>query len=124
MKNVICFPLIRFKVLLLQLSTLLCIIILTTLFDTIVWGGIKMSDINILLDQAVNETEKLIDGEVFLLRDLFKGYEWNRISRSNRLLLGTLFLNKISCDNLEITASAKTSSGQQKYQIIRRNHHA
>ncbi len=83
-----------------------------------------MSDINILLDQAVNETEKLIDGEVFLLRDLFKGYEWNRISRSNRLLLGTLFLNKISCDNLEITASAKTSSGQQKYQIIRRNHHA
>ena len=76
------------------------------------------------VEKAVNETAELSDGEVFLLRDLFKGYEWNRISRSNRLLLGTLFLNKISSENLEITASAKTSSGQQKYQIVRRNTHA
>ena len=26
---------------------------------------------------------------------MFKGYEWNRISRSDRLLLGTLFLNYV-----------------------------
>ena len=84
-------------------------------------GAAIMSDINVLLEKAVNETAELSDGEVFLLRDLFKGYEWNRISRSNRLLLGTLFLNKISS---EITASAKTSSGQQKYQIVRRNTYA
>lgn len=83
-----------------------------------------MSDINILLEKAVNETKELRDGEVFLLRDLFKGYEWNRISRSARLLLGTLFLNKISSENLEIVASAKTPSGQQKYQIVRRGDHA
>lgn len=87
-------------------------------------GDAIMSDINVLLEKAVNETAELSDGEVFLLRDLFKGYEWNRISRSNRLLLGTLFLNKISSENLEITASAKTSSGQQKYQIVRRKNHA
>ncbi|MCI9508068.1 MAG: single-stranded DNA-binding protein [Oscillospiraceae bacterium] len=79
-----------------------------------------MSDINALLEKAINETAKLSDGEDFLLRDLFKGYEWNRISRSNRLLLGTLFLNKINSENLDISASAKTSSGQQKYQIVRR----
>lgn len=87
-------------------------------------GDAIMSDINVLLEKAVNETAELSDGEVFLLRDLFKGYEWNRISRSNRLLLGTLFLNKISSENLEIAASAKTSSGQQKYQIVRRKNHA
>lgn len=87
-------------------------------------GGSIMSDINALLEKAINETAKLKDGEAFLLRDLFKGYEWNRISRSNRLLLGTLFLNKISSENLDISASAKTSSGQQKYQIVRRNSHA
>lgn len=87
-------------------------------------GDAIMSDINVLLEKAVNETAKLSDGEVFLLRDLFKGYEWYRISRSNRLLLGTLFLNKISNENLDITASAKTSSDQQKYQIVRRNNHA
>lgn len=83
-------------------------------------GGAIMSDINALLEKAINETKKLNDGEDFLLRDLFKGYEWNRISRSNRLLLGTLFLNKINSENLDISASAKTSSGQQKYQIVRR----
>ena len=87
-------------------------------------GAAIMSDINVLLEKAVNETAELSDGEVFLLRDLFKGYEWNRILRSNRLLLGTLFLNKISSENLEIVASAKTSSGQQKYQIVRRKKHA
>ena len=47
-------------------------------------GDAIMSDINVLLEKAVNETAELSDGEVFLLRDLFKGYEWNRISRSNR----------------------------------------
>ena len=55
-------------------------------------GEAIMSDINVLLEKAVNETAELSDGEVFLLRDLFKGYEWNRISRSTRLLLGTLFI--------------------------------
>ena len=83
-----------------------------------------MSDINVLLDKAVNETGELIDGEVFLLCDLFKGYEWNRISRNTRLLLGTLFLNKISSENLGVKASEKTSSGQQKYIIVRRSNHA
>lgn len=80
-----------------------------------------MSEINTLLDKAVRETHNLRDGEIFLLRDLFKGYEWNRISRSNRLLLGTLFLNKINNEYCGVTVSEKTSSGQQKYQIRRNN---
>ena len=37
----------------------------------------------------------LTAGEKMSVRDLFKGYEWNRISRSDRLLLGTLFLNYV-----------------------------
>ena len=48
---------------------------------------------NELLDLAIAETQNIKENEVFLVKDLFKGYEWNRISRSNRLLLGTLFLN-------------------------------
>jgi len=48
--------------------------------------------VNELLDRAKNELQYFKDGEIFLIRDLFKGYEWNRISRSDRLLLGTLFL--------------------------------
>ena len=46
---------------------------------------------NELLERALNETANLKSGEVFLIKYLFLGYEWNRISRSDRLLLGTLF---------------------------------
>lgn len=34
-----------------------------------------------LLDIAKDETKKLESGEIFIVRDLFKGYEWNRIER-------------------------------------------
>ncbi|MDD4752301.1 MAG: single-stranded DNA-binding protein [Desulfitobacteriaceae bacterium] len=76
-----------------------------------------MPDVNELLNSAIKETEKLNQGEVFLVRDLFKGYEWNRISRSERLLLGTLFLNHVNTSKTSIQAIEKTSSGQQKYKI-------
>jgi len=78
-------------------------------------GGIEVLNANELLEIAKDETKNLISGEVFLLRDLFKGYEWNRISRSNRLLLGTLFLNYIKSTDIGITPIEKTSSGQQRY---------
>lgn len=79
-----------------------------------------MLNANELLEIAKYETKNLISGEVFLLRDLFKGYEWNRIPRTNRLLLGTLFLNYIkSTDTVGVVPIEKTSSGQQKYMINR-----
>ena len=55
-----------------------------------------MATVNDLLFIAINETKKLNANEIFLVRDLFKGYEWNRISRSDRLLLGTLFLKVLT----------------------------
>ena len=39
-----------------------------------------MATVNDLLFIAINETKKLNANEIFLVRDLFKGYEWNRIS--------------------------------------------
>ncbi len=74
-----------------------------------------MPNVNVLLDIARNEITNLNNGEIFLLRDLFKGYEWNRISRSDRLLLGTLFLNYINAADNEVAPIEKTSSGQQRY---------
>lgn len=74
-----------------------------------------MSNVNGLLDLVKSEIKKLNLGEVFLRRDLFKGYEWNRISRSNRLLLGTLFLNYVNTTSYKVTVIEKTSSSQQKY---------
>ena len=83
-------------------------------------GDIKevndMFDVNIALEQAILETKNLNKDEVFLVKDLFKGYEWNRIPRKSRLMLGTLFLNHVnSSNNNELEAIDKTSSNQQKY---------
>jgi hypothetical protein len=74
-----------------------------------------MLDVNKLLELAIRETENLENGEIFLVKELFKGYEWNRIPRSDRLLLGTLFLNYVNKADGAIRAIEKTTSGQQKY---------
>lgn len=76
-----------------------------------------MATVNDLLFKAINETKKLNANEIFLVRDLFKGYEWNRISRSDRLLLGTLFLNYVHSSEIQLEPIEKTSSGQQKYKV-------
>lgn len=74
-----------------------------------------MPNVNGLLETSISELSNVDPGEIFLVRDLFKGYEWNRIARSDRLLLDTLFLNYINTANNEVTPIEKTSSGQQKY---------
>ena len=76
-------------------------------------------DVNKLLEIAISETSNLVEDEIFLVKDLFKGYKWNRIPRSDRLLLGTLFLYHVNQENTNIKAIQKTTSGQQKYQIVK-----
>jgi len=79
-----------------------------------------MSNVNDLLNEAMKETKKLEKDEIFLVKDLFKGYLWNRIPRKDRILLGTLFLNQVNkMDGGGIKAIEKTSSNQQKYMKIR-----
>ncbi|WMJ88252.1 single-stranded DNA-binding protein [Anaerocolumna sp. MB42-C2] len=77
-----------------------------------------MSNVNDLLEEAISETDNLMDGEIFLLKDLFKGYVWNRIAVKDRLLLGTLFLNYVQQGKCYMYAIEKTSSHQQLYQKI------
>ena len=74
-----------------------------------------MRDVNELLEEAISETKNLHEGEVFLVKDLFKGYVWNRIPRKDRLLLGTLFLNWVNKTNCNLLVIKKTSSNQQRY---------
>lgn len=74
-----------------------------------------MFNVNELLDEAVKETENLDEDEIFLVKDLFKGYVWNRIAVKDRLLLGTLFLNYVNQGKSHLYAIKKTSSHQQQY---------
>lgn len=76
-------------------------------------------DANDLLVLAQKETQELDIDEVFLVKDLFKGYLWNRIPIKVRLLLGTLFLNFVNKTGGSIVAIEKTSSNQQKYKKVR-----
>ena len=76
-----------------------------------------MANANDLLVQAIKETKYLRENEIFLVKDLFKGYEWNRISRSNRPLLRTLFLNYVHTAGIHLKPTEKTFSGQQKYRV-------
>jgi hypothetical protein len=77
-----------------------------------------MLDVNELLDEAMRETRNLNIGEIFLVRELFLGYKWNRIPHKDRLLLGILFLNHINKINGDLRAIEKTSSNQQRYKKI------
>ncbi len=78
-----------------------------------------MFNVNDLLEKAIKETNNIKVDEIFLVKDLFKGYEWNRIPKNDRLLLGTLFLNQINKIDGDIKPIEKTKSGQQRYRKIK-----
>lgn len=78
-----------------------------------------MFDVNELLAEAVSETKNLEVGEIFLVRELFLGYRWNRIPHKDRLLLGILFLNHVNKTNFDLQAIEKTPSNQQRYKKIK-----
>lgn len=69
------------------------------------------------LKQAVSEISQLNVGEEFLVKDLFKGYEWNRLGIGERRILGSLFLNEVKNGQLhkEVGVVNKNSANQQLY---------
>lgn len=69
---------------------------------------------------AVQETTYLQSGEEFLVKDLFKGYEWNRLGIGERRSLGALFLNEVKNGHLKeiIQITKKSSANQQIYTKI------
>ena len=70
---------------------------------------------NELLMIAIDEVRNLKHEEEFMLKDLFLGYKWNRIDRSTRILLGTLFLNHVKSHDIGVIPLEKAASGQQRY---------
>lgn len=70
-----------------------------------------------IIKKAWQETKSLKKGEVFLLKDLFKGYKWNRIKTEKRSSLGRLFLEKVQ-KKKSVEAIDKTSSHQQQYRKL------
>ena len=72
-----------------------------------------------LLERALNEIPNLNSKEKFLVKDLFKGYEWNRLSINERRNLGRFFFEESQNPDLKngtIVALEKNSANQQMYQ--------
>ncbi len=65
--------------------------------------------VNELLEQAKNEIQYLNEHEVFVLKELFKGYEWKRISQGDKSTLGVLFLNYAQQNPQIIVTKVKTT---------------
>ena len=68
-----------------------------------------------LLEQALNQINNLKEDEKFLLKDLYRGYEWKRIEPRQRQALGYMFLDYISKNNVSVIAVEKTTAKQQVY---------
>ena len=45
-----------------------------------------------LFDAAVISLNDVLPGEEFIVKELFRGFEWNRIPVGNRTKLGSMFL--------------------------------
>ena len=69
------------------------------------------------LNIAIQEINFLNRGEEFLVKDLFKGYEWNRLAIGERRTLGSLFLNEVKFGELKniVEVAKKSSANQQIY---------
>ncbi|WP_217581568.1 single-stranded DNA-binding protein [Lysinibacillus sp. GbtcB16] len=69
------------------------------------------------LKQAIFEISQLHVGEEFLVKDLFKGYQWNRLGIGERRTLGSLFLNEVKNGQLQsiVEVVNKNSANQQLY---------
>lgn len=65
---------------------------------------------------TVNELEQ---GEEFIVKELFRGFEWNRIAKSSRTKLGGMFFSFAKNEgNNDILAIEKTAQNQQKYRKL------
>jgi len=64
---------------------------------------------------AKNELSSLLPGDTFVVRDLFKGYVWNKIERSVRLKVGILFFEEAKKMEKIIEIRKKNSSNQKVY---------
>ena len=79
----------------------------------------KTSTLPELYDYAILSAKDVASGEVFIVRDLFRGFEWNRIPKGMRIKLGSMFFAYAQgAASNEFAILDKTPQNQQKYRKI------
>ena len=75
--------------------------------------------LDVLFDQACASAKDLMSEEVFIVRDLFRGFEWNRIPKGLRTKLGAMFFEHAQKAAYgEFAILDKTPQNQQRYKKI------
>ena len=76
----------------------------------------ESTTLNNLFDMAVEATRDVVPGETYIVRDLFRGFEWNRIQKGNRTKLGAMYFSYAKTEApSEIESLGKTPQNQQMY---------
>lgn len=72
-----------------------------------------------LLEHCIKEIDYIHEDEIFIVKDLFKGYEWNRLSVGEKRNIGYIFRNYIyENKNLNIVNINKNSNKDRyKFEI-------
>ena len=75
------------------------------------------TDIESLITHAISEVPNLQSDEKFMVRDLFIGYEWNRLSNYTRAQVGAKFYyDYAKVEGLsQVEILAKSARNQQLY---------
>lgn len=69
-----------------------------------------------LFNESVNTLSDLQSGEVFIVKQLFRGFEWERIAKGNRTKLGSMFFSYANNNGSSIIKPlGKTPQNQQQY---------
>jgi hypothetical protein len=72
-----------------------------------------------LFEIAKNTINEVEQGEEFIVKELFRGIEWNRIAKGNRTKLGAMFFSFSENEgNGIIVGIGKTPQNQQKYRKL------
>lgn len=72
-----------------------------------------------LFEMAKNSTVDVEVGEIYIVKELFRGFEWNRIAKGNRTKLGARYLAYAENEGkTKISPLGKTKQNQQKYEKL------
>ena len=80
---------------------------------------------NKLLEYCIKEIEYIHEEEVFTVKDLFKGYAWNRLSTGEKISIGYIFRNYIHLNKelniINISNNPRLKEGKTKYKKVKKN---
>ena len=77
-------------------------------------------DLDELFQQAKANAEKLPNGTVFSVRDLFEGTFWDSLEKGKRLQFGGVFKRKVNTGQVQgVSYLKKAANNSALYQVIK-----